>query len=340
MGIYDRGYYHDDEWRGQPSGRGVSGRSMVTTLILINVGVFVLDLFSPVVPLVPRPTQNELNQFTAEQRRRVEELIREDKNQWVSVTLALKTNALQNDPQKGQLPEQVGVGPLEKPWMFWQLLTYGFAHASLGTSTGMMHIAFNMLTLFFLGRAVEQRYGSQEFIRIYLVAIVIAGLAWLLAHAIRRDPGWAVGASGAVATVVILFVLNFPKQTVLLMGVLPMPAWVLGVLFIGIDILNSFSAENQIAVEAHFAGAAFAVAYFYGKWHFRWLKFGWLTDRFSGKPRLRVHSPDKGNEKLSEQADRILDKLHREGEQSLSKRERKILEEYSRRMRDRRDPEA
>jgi hypothetical protein len=52
----------------------------------------------------------------------------------------------------------------------------------------------------------------------------------------------------------------------------------------------------------------------------------------SSKPKLKVHQPEERLTVLDEQADAVLDKLHREGIESLSPRERKILEEYSRRM--------
>ena len=50
--------------------------------------------------------------------------------------------------------------------------------------------------------------------------------------------------------------------------------------------------------------------------------------------RLKLHAPEERSSQLDEQADAILDKLHRQGQESLSSRERKILEEYSRRMKE------
>ncbi len=299
MGIYDRGYYQDDQWKqgGAPSARA---RSMVVTLIIINAAVFVVDIFTPVVDA--------------------------NNTQWLSRTLSLKYG----------YAERGFPGPLENPLYVWQLMTYGFAHASIGAG-GLWHIALNMIALFFLGRAVEMRYGPNEFLKFYLVAIVVSGGIWLVSKAITGDAATAVGASGAVAAVIILFVLNFPKETIYLWGVIAMPAWVLGLLFIGADIMTSFSSESRIAVEAHLGGAAFAAAYYFGKWNFQWMRFGWLADRFSSRPKLRVHKPDSGNEKLSEQADQILQKLHSKGEESLTRRERKILEKYSKTVRNRRD---
>ena len=324
MGIYDRGYYDDDQWKGDSanSGRSTFRKSAIATIIMINVIVFLIDMFSPKVTF----EKTILNENGEEQ------VVQQPTNsQQVSVSLALKHGM-----------DDVGYnGPAENPLCFYQLLTYGFAHASIGDDFGLMHIAFNMLTLFFLGMSVEQKYGRNEFLKFYVLALLFAGAVWLLVKVTTGTSQMAVGASGAVAAVVILFVLNFPKRTVLLMGVIPMPAWVLGVMFVGMDILNSFDSQSKIAFEAHLAGVAFAAMYYYGKWNFEWMKFGWLSrigDRFSGKPNLKVHTPQEADPELARQADVILDKLHRLGEESLSRKERKILERFSKTVRKNRDP--
>ena len=310
MGIYDRGYYDGDAWKGGSENDGRSGfkRSAVATIILINVAIFVVDMFSPKVAINDIPIEDATSQQ-------------------VSVTLALKYG----------LAEQGYPGPAENPLYFYQLLTYGFAHASIGDDFGLMHVAFNMLMLFFLGVPVEQKYGKAEFTKFYILAVIFSGAIWLIAKVITGQPQLAVGASGAVVAVVILFVLNYPKQKLLLMGIIPMPAWVLGLFMVGLDLFNSFSTETRIAFEAHLAGALFAAMYFYGKWNFEWLRLGNFGKRLSRKPRLKVHSPDDADPTLAKDADEILDKLHREGEDSLSRKERKILEKFSRSVRKNRD---
>ncbi len=231
---------------------------------------------------------------------------------------------------------------LAKPWLWWKLLTYGFCHGSVG------HIFGNMIGLFFLGPPIEQRYGKREFLRLYLAMIVFAGAAWA---AFQYLPGGntaigVVGASGAVVGVIILFALNYPKQTVLLMMVFPMPAWVLGVIIILGDLWGSINPDSgQIAFQAHLAGAGLAFLYWRGGWNFTR-----LTDKFtSGKlfqrrPRLKVHHPEEDRPSRKEEAqdaevDRVLDKLHREGEASLTRKERRTLQNESRRLQQkRRDP--
>jgi len=60
------------------------------------------------------------------------------------------------------------------PWLWWQFLTAGFTHSPVE----FQHILGNMLVLFFLGRDVEDRYGSKEFLRIYLAMVVFASVVW------------------------------------------------------------------------------------------------------------------------------------------------------------------
>ncbi len=218
-------------------------------------------------------------------------------------------------------------------WMFWTPLTHGFAHSSLDSNIGFWHLAGNMITLFFLGRPVEQRLGRYEFLKFYLVAIVVSGLTFLVVHLLTGQHAVVVGASGAVTAVVALFIFMYPKVTIYLMGILPMPAWLLGALLMLMDFGNAFKPGSPIAWEAHMAGAVFGVTYFLMHWNFRWLDASGVSNLFKSKPRLRVHDPGRGAEKLKVQADEILAKIAEQGEESLTSRERKILNKYSQQLR-------
>jgi membrane associated rhomboid family serine protease len=226
-----------------------------------------------------------------------------------------------------------------RPWEVFTLLTSGFVHASLAQPNGLSHILFNMLALFFLGRSVEEHYGRREFLWFYLVAIVFAGLVWSLLHFLLNSPGSTIGASGGVVAVVVLFALNFPKQTLLMFGVLPMPAWLVGTLLVVIDFLSSFNTDSRTAHEAHLAGAAFAAMYFFSGIRLTalssGLNFAWRKHR-SG---FRIHQPGRGDSwtALQEEADRILAKIGEEGEASLTNAERKTMKKYSEQIRARRE---
>ena len=226
----------------------------------------------------------------------------------------------------------VHVNTLGQPWLWWQYLTAGFAHSP----EQFEHILFNMLVLFFLGRDVEQAYGPKEFLRLYLIMVVFASVVWNVANRLGGTPGYigAYGASGAIAGVVILYALNFPRRTLLLFFVIPMPAWLLGILIVILDMAGAFNVggRENVAYSMHLAGAAFAVIYHQRRWNLTRLTealFRWPT--FRRKPHLRVHRPeDQPPSELSEDVDRILAKIYREGEASLTAKERKTLETASR----------
>jgi membrane associated rhomboid family serine protease len=216
----------------------------------------------------------------------------------------------------------------EQPWQLWRFLTYGFAH----DPSSIFHILFNMYGLFVFGREVEDRYGRWEFLRFYLVTIVVGGIVWLsLVNTSLGQAGVLLGASGAVAGVVILFVANNPRREVLLMGIVPMQSWVFGLLFILIDAFGAMKRDTPVAHSVHLAGAAFAAAYFYFGWNFGAMLPANLLKKLKA-PRLRVHRPEEEDTRdLSARVDEILDKINRQGEASLTSKERRTLEEASKR---------
>jgi len=294
MGIYDRDYYREPA---RPKLAIRAPRSIVGALILINVAVYVLDAFSP-AQYAPPP----LGQRAVVGR-------------WLSDHLA------------------VHVDTLKKPWLWWQMLSYGFTHSPLQFA----HILLNMLVLWFLGRDVELKYGRGEFLRLYLVMVVFAALVWCVINNLRGDVSprqGAYGASGAIAGVVVLFALNFPRRTLLLFFVVPVPAWLAGVMVVALDIFGAMGrgGEDNVAYTMHLAGAALAFVYYRQQWKFTWLSLR----RFKRRPRLRIHDPVEEEAVLGAEVDRILEKIHRSGEASLTRKERRTLETASRQYKQRR----
>lgn len=293
MGIYDRDYYREQR---PPSFAIRAPRTIVVTLILINVAICVADLFTPART---DPFGNVVGR-------------------WLSDHMAVE------------------VGSLTRPWMWWQFVTYGFAHSPVS----FQHILFNMLVLFFLGRDIEWTYGWKEFLRLYLVMLVVAGLAWTIVKKLQGAPALAgsYGASGAVTGVVILYALNFPRRTLLLFFVIPVPAWLVGVLVVAVDMFGAIHPHgSNIGYEAHLGGAAFAFLYYRFGWNLGRLtegRFSW--PKFKRRPRLQIHRPTHEPPDLSAEVDRILEKIHRSGEASLTRKERRVLEDASREYKQRR----
>lgn len=301
MGIYDRDYYR------QPRGGFElrSPRTVVGALILVNVILYLTDL-------VLWPQQH-----------------------WLTFSLAASNLTLW------------------RPYLWWQFLSYGFVHDAWPG-----HIIFNMLQLWFLGQAVEQLYGRGEFLRLYLVMVVLGGVLWALGDwawaAAREMPGVAnqlrilLGASGAVCGVVMLFVLNFPHQTLVLFPIpIPIKAWMVGLLLLGLNLLGALSLGSdeqgsQVAFGVHLTGIGFALLYYYNRWNLgRLTAFAtyWLGCRL-GRRRRRplgvVLPPEEEEEKMAAELDRILEKIQSLGTDSLTRRERRILQDASRLFQQRR----
>jgi len=287
MGINDRSYYREEsELNLSPSW---NQRSAVSTLIIINVVVFVANILLSQQGFNPG-FQGIVNEFLM--------LSGED---------------------------------LARPAFWWRTISYGFAHDAAGPVP--MHLIFNMLGLYFLGRSVEDRYGRSEFYRIYFIALLICGVSWVLKQYFLNQPGRLLGASGAVLCIEMLFVFNFPTARILLF-VFPVPAWVLGI----IVVLTSLTTQpsSGVAYDVHLVGIACATAYFFLGLSFRSLDNVFLTwkrivRRLSG-PKLKIHS-ESSNVSDSDEADRILAKIHELGQDALSSKERKFLERYSRNVR-------
>jgi len=213
-----------------------------------------------------------------------------------------------------------------RPWQCYELLTYGFLHSP----TDIRHILFNMFALWLFGRDVEYKYGAREFVLFYLAAVVVAGLSWSIAELAFGRSAVVVGASGGIAGVLILFALCFPRRIVLFMFIIPMPMWVFGVLIVGWDIIRAMDVDNPVAATAHLGGALFGFLYYQWGGRFeRWLPSGSWRPRLGRKAKLRVHDPDTVEEE-DQQVDDILRKIREHGQDSLTWRERRVLEKASR----------
>ena len=194
-----------------------------------------------------------------------------------------------------------------------------------------------MLVLFFLGRDVEEAYGPKEFLRLYLVMVVFGNVVWNVVNKIAGTPADVTlyGASGAIAGVVVLYALNFPHRTLLLFFVIPIPAWLLGVLTGRPAICSGRAGESAgrtWRTPSTWPAPLSRLFTTSGGWNLTRLtpaRIPWPS--FRRKPRLRIHKPEQepGSD-LSAEVDRILEKIYREGEASLSAKERKTLETASR----------
>ncbi|MFI5156324.1 MAG: rhomboid family intramembrane serine protease [Chitinophagales bacterium] len=128
-----------------------------------------------------------------------------------------------------------------------------------------MHLAFNMLTLYFFGREMEDRYHHDLnlpryiFFILYLGALVVSVLPSYFRH--KNDYNYrSLGASGAVCAVLFAFIFLEPWQTIYVLF-LPVPAIVYALLFLFYSIYMSRRGGGYINHDAHFYGALFGILF-------------------------------------------------------------------------------
>lgn len=146
---------------------------------------------------------------------------------------------------------------------WWVLVTSNFSHNML------FHILINMLVLNNFGTLIEALLGSKFILKFYLIAGVVSGLSHAMVSAfILGDPGLpALGASGSIAGLILIFSMLFPKEKILLLGFIPMPAIVGAVAFIGLDLWGLMAqAEGgglPIGHGAHLGGAFTGIIWYF-----------------------------------------------------------------------------
>jgi membrane associated rhomboid family serine protease len=129
-----------------------------------------------------------------------------------------------------------------------RMLSSGFLHADI------MHLAFNMLTLWFFAPVVIQWLGTFSFVLIYFGSLIFGSLLTMLFH--KNDYSYrAVGASGAVTGVLYSAILLQPDMMLGIFFVIPMPAYLFGILYLLYSIYGMRAKNDNIGHTAHFGGA-------------------------------------------------------------------------------------
>jgi membrane associated rhomboid family serine protease len=225
-----------------------------------------------------------------------------------------------------------------------RLVTSGFVHVN------WQHLLFNMISLFFFSFGLERTLGSIDFLALYFISMIGGNLLALLVH--RKDPGYsAVGASGAINGVIYASIVLFPS-----MHIFFMPGWLFGLLFILYSVYGIRSRQNNIGHESHLGGAlsgilaaiAFSPAALFQntltivlllvptlalllvilkKPQLLLVDNYWFNHNYNYTVDDRYNVRQRNTQ---QEVDRILDKINQKGIGSLSRKERDILEEYSR----------
>lgn len=133
----------------------------------------------------------------------------------------------------------------------WQFLTHAFLHGNL------WHLLFNMVSLWFAGRIVEQTIGTRQFVILYVLSALGGGLGQVL---LAPGDSLLIGASGAVFGVLVAFSTIYAENvvTLLLFFVLPirLRAKYLGIGIVAVSVISLLTGfEPWIGHAAHLGGA-------------------------------------------------------------------------------------
>lgn len=216
----------------------------------------------------------------------------------------------------------------------WTVITYMFFHWDV------LHIFFNMLWLYWMGKIFQEYLGNKKLLNTYLAGGFIGALFFIAAYNFfplfsnSLHGAFALGASASVLAITVATATLLPEYPIQLLffGVVRLK-WI-AVITILLDLIN-ISGDNAGGHIAHLGGA------FYGFIYIRSLQKGtdltaWLTrlfDRLSPSKKMKVtHRQKKHDEDFNitkkakqEQMDDILDKISKSGYGSLTQEEKNFL---------------
>ncbi len=232
---------------------------------------------------------------------------------------------------------------LARGWV-WQVVTFQFLHA------GLFHLVINCVMLHFFGRPLEETLGRPFFVRLYFGSGAMGGVlqvacAW--AFPAHFGLGGVVGASAGIFGLIAAFALLNREMpiTTLIAFVIPltMRAKYLLVFQALIALLGLLSPASGVAHAAHLGGMVAAIGYLQLRQlavrsRSKWLQVrptvvrrelvGATSPRSKGHRQHLTTSTDQlsAADFMSREVDPILDKISAHGIQSLTEREKRILE--------------
>jgi len=235
--------------------------------------------------------------------------------------------------------------PLLAKGYVWQLLTFQFLHG------GLLHLLFNSLAIYMFGRAIEDSLGRVGFLKLYFLSGVLGGMlqalgGWIWASHVGLGP--VVGASAGAFGLVAAFAALYPDRPLTMLIAFIIPVNMRAKYLLLVEALLAlygiiFIVRDGVAHAAHLGGILGGLAYIHLIVKGSLRSFSWPKLRPIARPRELVNvSPVKrspwqrakvvladdlpAEEFISREVDPILDKISAHGIQSLTERERRILE--------------
>jgi membrane associated rhomboid family serine protease len=211
---------------------------------------------------------------------------------------------------------------LHRPWM---VITYKFLHG------GFMHLLFNMMGLYFFGPRLEETLGGTRFLILYFVSGIVAAVTSFVFMPMTP----VVGASGAIFGVLLGYAHHWPKDQILIWGIVPIEARWFVIVMTALSLFGGFGGVGgDIAHFAHlggFLGGWICVKYFDRTYRDRLIPKEPTAAKPSSVEFKRWLSIDRTSlhEVNREEYDRIMQKIRTSGPETLTQREREFLDRFS-----------
>ena len=199
----------------------------------------------------------------------------------------------------------------------WRLVSYQFLHG------GFLHILFNMIVLYFLGPFLERIWTSQKFLIFYIGCGIVGGIFFHILFFFVGYHGDLVGASGSIMGAIAAMAVLHPDMKVMLFFVLPMKlstaCWASIAYFVVSIFVGSNPGGNAAHIGGMLAGGAYAL---YSVGNF---KLTIPQKKSSWEEKIKT------DRELAAEVDRILLKVNQNGIASLTKKEKRALQEATKR---------
>ncbi len=146
---------------------------------------------------------------------------------------------------------------------FWTLITSVFSHNLF------LHIFINMFVLKSFGGIVEETIGTRRFLTFYFLAGIFSSFChcWVSAYLLQQPELPALGASGAIAGLILVFSFLYPREKIYIFGIIPIPALWGALAFVGLDVWGLVEQTRgsglPIGHGAHIGGALFGTFYYF-----------------------------------------------------------------------------
>lgn len=178
----------------------------------------------------------------------------------IAITLFISITSMDNLSLKNKLMFNAYMINHKKEW--YRFFSSGLVHAD------WMHLAFNMFSLYMFGKGVEDGYnyvfeskGVLFFILLYVGGLIMSSLYSYERH--KNDIYYnALGASGAVSAVIFAYIMLAPTTKLAFIFIpIPIPAYLFGLLFLGIEYYLGKRGNTGIGHDAHFWGAIYGAVF-------------------------------------------------------------------------------